>query len=190
MIRNLFIAFLKDCVSLFRGESKGSSGELEKEVLNIPPENFLENFSKSLSWARNFSQVIPPKVEIVEIFFKVLSNALSEEFENFKNFEHTWNLFEIRKEYARISEIYGFLRRYSNLHSITVQTPVLPDEKLVSEISKKFREMHPYAFVRFTVEKSLLGGMRIFDGGMVYDYSWKKKIREISKYTERVVLRV
>lgn len=72
-----------------------------------------------------------------------------------------------------------FLKDILNAPFILVQTaaPITPEFK--GEIRTNFKKAYPLAFPIFQVNSSLLGGLKIFLNGEVYDHTWLNKIDRI-----------
>lgn len=72
-----------------------------------------------------------------------------------------------------------FLKDILNTPFILVQTtfPITPEFK--GEIREYFRKEFSLAFPVFQVNSSLLGGLKIFLNGEVYDHTWLNKIDRI-----------
>ncbi len=73
-------------------------------------------------------------------------------------------------------EILRFTERFPGVSRIRVQTalPLSTEEK--NRIRDHFNKEGALYYITFTVDSSLLGGMRIFKDGALFDVSWARQI--------------
>jgi len=66
-------------------------------------------------------------------------------------------------------------------YTIVVQTPVEMEAEKRKMIRKAFVAKHPYVFVEFQINPTIIGGMRVFENGRVTDHSWLAKVQAITQ---------
>ena len=167
MIRSLLTAFLSDCVATLRNKKEGSRESL-KQLKDI------------VSWIKRNPGTPPPQNVHMENFFAVLSGALVSN-PHKGNFSKAWEKLSYVNKEGLVHEVERFLKNFSSRSFVTIQTPVFLEEKFRREIAEDIMEENRNIVIRFEVEKSLLGGMRIFKDGILKDYSWKNKVKSISR---------
>lgn len=88
---------------------------------------------------------------------------------------HIYSFQEISTEAAR------FLEKTVGCAYVVVQAPTLLSADMRQEIRRKLYEQHSYCFPSFTLEKNLIGGMRILVNGQTTDLSWYGKVMRLSQ---------
>lgn len=69
-----------------------------------------------------------------------------------------------------------FTRTVTGAKFIVLQSPREIDPELKKEIRKKLWEENPYSFSIFQINRSLIGGLRVFIDGKTVDNSWFSRI--------------
>jgi F0F1-type ATP synthase delta subunit len=73
-----------------------------------------------------------------------------------------------------------FTRTVSGAKFIVLQSPREIEAELKKEIRKKLWEEYPYSFPIFQINRSLIGGLRVFIDGKTVDNSWFSRIVRIT----------
>lgn len=78
------------------------------------------------------------------------------------------------------SVIDEFARTVAGAKFIVLQSPREIDTELKKQIRKKIGEEYPYSFPIFQINRSLIGGLRVFIDGKTVDNSWFSRIVRIT----------
>lgn len=129
---------------------------------------------------------------LIEAFSKYLTTEFASLLDETKNAEalipKTYELFgrvlrETLEEnsYQEITEeVSKFLEKTRKSPTTIVQTARKIDATFRANIREKLLGMNPYIFPIFQVNRSLVGGMRIFSNGKTIDESWFSRINAIT----------
>jgi len=74
-----------------------------------------------------------------------------------------------------------YLSRYSDVSFWKVQSPRDMDTHEAETIRKNIAKISKNPFVEFSVSGDLLGGVRVFAEGKMYDASWLKQVKQVSR---------
>lgn len=164
-----FLSDLSGVIELIQGANvkKTSQNELLKTLLkffNGPLATRMEIMHESYSMSEE------NKLSILDKLFKG-NNGISE---TLRELLLTNSYQELANAASELSQTMG------NTPYIVVQSPREIDVELKREIREKISEKHPYAFPIFQVNRDLIGGFRVFEGGKVVDHSW---ISKVSRFT-------
>lgn len=77
-------------------------------------------------------------------------------------------------------EVQQFLEACTNVPYIVVQSPFALSAPMRSEMRAHFQKEHKLCFPVFTVNKQLIGGIRVFIDGETQDLSWISRINALS----------
>lgn len=66
---------------------------------------------------------------------------------------------------------------------LIIQSPRTIDIELKKEIRSHFEKHNPHLFPIFQVNKNLIGGMRVFNGGELKDNSWFARVTQLTSIT-------
>lgn len=79
------------------------------------------------------------------------------------------------------SEVQRFIESVSGCAYIVVQSPTMLSMEIKQDIRKKLFEKYSSCFPTFSVQKNLIGGLRILVNGQTTDLSWYGKIMQLSQ---------
>lgn len=86
----------------------------------------------------------------------------------------SWTIQELSEE------VHTFLGEFGHTPYIVVQSPFALSAQTRSEMRKHFRGEYKLSFPQFSVNKQLIGGIRIFIDGQTQDLSWISRINALS----------
>ncbi|MBD3270682.1 hypothetical protein GF376_04095 [Candidatus Peregrinibacteria bacterium] len=89
-------------------------------------------------------------------------------------------LFKIDSIQEISMEIESFIKLIKPSEYVLIQSPKSIDSKLKHEIRTELNKDYPNSFPRFTVNKNLIGGIRVFVNGKTTDLSWLSKINNLT----------
>jgi len=182
MIRSFLVAFIRDCIQALRGKDVRLP-EAVAYVKETAPEEVIRNLSDVVTWIKRSPGTLPPRNACMENFFNLLSGALAVGIKEESASKRTWDDLKNRDGEGLMEGAEYFLKTFSSSNLIAIQTPIIPAQELKQEIADRIRKEDPTAILRFSVDKGLLGGMRIFRNGTLRDYSWKRILSSISEKT-------
>lgn len=87
----------------------------------------------------------------------------------------------LRRSGQEISQaVSKFIGKYTTIPYIVVQAPIHIENADKKEIRKQMLAKYTYAFPTFTVNKKLIGGMRILVDGQTSDNSWYGRVMNLT----------
>lgn len=203
MINSIFLsllydifAFLAEHKNFFEKDEKGRQELMAKK--NIFPEicaHYLEKTSEEEFLHDIYHYAEVGKNGLIEAFSKYLTTEFASLLDETKNAEalipKTYKLFgKVLREtleensYQEITdEVSKFLEKTRKSPTTIVQTARKIDATFRGYIREKLLGMNPYIFPIFQVNRSLIGGMRIFSNGKTIDESWFSRINAITTIT-------
>jgi len=118
-----------------------------------------------------FFKPLPERIEVLKRLFpgsSALSSAMIDIF--------------IQGTYQEITQMaYDLISDLKEPYMVVVQTPVEIDTAKRKMIREAFNKKYNYVFVDFQINPPIIGGMRVFENGVVTDHSWLARVQAISQ---------
>lgn len=84
--------------------------------------------------------------------------------------------------YQEITQMaYELLSEIKEPYMIVIQTPVQVEAEQKKIIRQAFNKKYHDVFVDFQINPPIIGGMRVFENGVVTDHSWLARVQAISQ---------
>jgi len=118
-----------------------------------------------------FFKPLPQRLEVLNGLFPGSSNLSSALIDIF-----------IQGTYQEVTQMaYELVSNLKEPYMVVVQTPVEVDTERRKMIRQAFNKKYNYVFVDFQINPPIIGGMRVFENGIVTDHSWLARVQAISQ---------
>lgn len=84
-----------------------------------------------------------------------------------------------------LGTIHTFVSKVFKSPFIVVQTPIRLEQDQKASIREELVEKHPHSVPSFSVNKNLIGGLRVFVDGKTHDHSWISQINKLTSITNK-----
>ncbi len=84
-----------------------------------------------------------------------------------------------------IEQIQNFTAHVYASSFVLVQSPIQLTQEQKKSIRKELSEKYPHSIPSFSVNKKLIGGLRVFVDGKTHDHSWISQINKLTSITNK-----
>lgn len=174
-------------------ESTLLPNEFNAFLIGLNEKELFQEIKEILDFVSSHDENHSVKSELAKAFSLFCINQVPKDLDNYtpdqpnvftgKFGKHLGILYASTVEKQVIDLFQSFISMVFDSPFIVVQTPILLDKEQKQTIRSEIQSNHPHSIPTFSVNKNLIGGLRVFINGKTHDHSWISKINNLTSLT-------
>jgi len=212
MIKNTFIALIHDILKILqenrnffeldeqaKTELIKKTGLLPEEisthVSSMSQEELIKDIKEVLSFASSRNELIKLNSGLAKAFANFCVNQIPTHLDNYQPNnkplfkgafgQHLAVFYSSGIEKQIIEQIQSFVSLVYSAPFVVVQTPIQITKEQKTTIRSELNRKYKHSIPSFSVNKKLIGGLRVFVDGKTHDHSWISQINKLTSLTNK-----